>query len=80
MRRREFIRLLGARRNLAAFPACAAAGNACDRLPPLQFGAGERKDLEAFRKGLSETGYVEGRDVEIEFRCLRTLRHLAAAH
>jgi len=69
MRRREFINLLG----------CAAAGlplAACAEQSPtpvigfLHASTAETtaEIIEAFRRGLAETGYVEGRNVVIEYR------------
>jgi ABC-type uncharacterized transport system substrate-binding protein len=66
MRRREFITLIGAAWPLAARaqqPAMPVVGYLGTGTP----GSGAN-ELAAFRKGLSETGFVEGRNLEIEFR------------
>jgi len=66
--RREFIAGLG---SAAAWPVVALAQQPA--MPVIGFlGSSSAqvsvKNLEAFRKGLSERGYVEGRNVAIEFR------------
>jgi putative tryptophan/tyrosine transport system substrate-binding protein len=66
MKRREFITLIGAAWPLAARaqqPAMPVVGYLGTGTP----GSGAN-GLAAFRKGLSETGFVEGRNMEIEFR------------
>ena len=68
MRRREFIGLIG---GLAAFPLTARAQQGA--MPIVGFLGTSSPELfaqplRAFREGLRETGYVEGRNVAIEFR------------
>ena len=68
MRRREFIAGLG---SAAAWPVVARAQQAA--MPVIGFIHPETPDLaeylvRAFRQGLNETGYVEGRNVAIDYR------------
>ena len=72
MRRREFMSLLGGA--AAGWPLAARAQQ--KSLPIIGFMSSRSPEdsqsvLTGFRKGLSESGLVEGRDVVIEFRWAR---------
>jgi putative ABC transport system substrate-binding protein len=65
VRRWDFIAGLGA----AVVPVAAGAQQSKGPVIGfLDFGSPETNNLAAFRKGLSETGYVEGRNLTIEYR------------
>ncbi len=70
MRRREFITLVGGAAALAPF---ARAARAQQQMPVIGFlhsstPGPSAKRVEGFRKGLAEAGFIEGRNVAIEFR------------
>ena len=70
MRRREFIKALVGSATVWPFAARAQQSGKVHRIGYLGFGspASWANRIEALRKGLRELGYVEGKDIVIEFR------------
>ena len=68
MRRREFITLLG---GAAAWPVVAHAQQS-EKMPRigllLHLSPGPSTEIDAFRQGLRELGYIEGQNITIDYR------------
>jgi hypothetical protein len=69
VRRREFISLLGGAAVASPF-AARAQQSAMSAVGFLNVGSADRgaHQVDAFRQGLKETGYIEGRNITVEFR------------
>ena len=65
MKRREFITLLG---GAAAWPIAAHAQQSVSKIPRIGVIGEAQAGQDHFRKGLRDFGYMEGRNVTIEYR------------
>ena len=67
LRRRDFVTLLG---GTAAWPLAARAQQSARPVVGLMHATARTNDdwVDAFKEGLSQTGYLDGRNVTIEFR------------
>ena len=68
MKRREFIKLIGGAAAMAWPLAARAQQPSIPVVGWLSATTGEPTQVEAFRRGLSETGFVDGHSVKIEYR------------
>jgi len=71
VRRRQFVALLGI--GVLAWPSAAAAQQAERRLPRIGYlrlspANQSQREEDAFRQGLRDLGYVEGQNIQIEYR------------
>jgi putative tryptophan/tyrosine transport system substrate-binding protein len=78
MRRREFITLIGGAAASWSLPARAQQPAKVPRIGLLRFGSasGFANRVEALQTGLRELGYVEGKNIVIEFRWAETVDQL----
>src|SRR5262245_40446470 len=81
MKRREFITLLGGAAAVSALFSPLAARAQLPAIPVIGYlgvGPPDARTLAALRKGLSEQGYVEGRNVTLEFHDAEQYERLPA--
>jgi putative ABC transport system substrate-binding protein len=78
MRRREFVSLLGGAAAGWPLPLSAQEASKVHRIGFLRFGpaSGYAGRVEALRVGLRQLGYVEGKNIVIEFRWAETVDQL----